>query len=177
MKWMKTRPLSTLIAVLLLTAISAAQFKRVPLQAPANPNPQLYRADANATQDIRQALATAGKQHKNVLLDFGGNWCIDCHILENAFHQPRIAPLLNDNYIVVHVDVGKYDKNLDLAKKYHVNLEKGVPSLAVLDAMGKVLYATGDFERARMMSEDDVIQFLDKWRPAANPSPGKPFHK
>jgi len=167
MKWMKTRLLSTLIAALLFAVVSTAQFKRVPLQAPANPNPQLYRADANATQDIRRALATAGKQHKNVLLDFGGNWCIDCHVLENAFHQPRIAPLLNSNYIVVHVDVGKYDKNLDLAKKYHVNLEKGVPSLAVLDAMGKVLYATGDFERARMMSEDDVIQFLYKWKPPA----------
>ena len=134
---MKRRSQWILIASLLLTVISAAQFKRVPLQAPANPNPQLYRADANAVQDIRRALATAVKQHKNVLLDFGGNWCIDCHILENAFHQPRIAPLLNDNYIVVHVDVGKYDKNLDLAKKYHVDLQKGVPSLAVLDALEK----------------------------------------
>jgi thiol:disulfide interchange protein len=168
---------AALIAAILLAAISAAQFKRVPLQAPANLNPQLYRADANATQDIRRAMATAGKQHKNVLLDFGGNWCIDCHILENAFHQPRIAPLLNENYIVVHVDVGKYDKNLDLAKKFHVNLGKGIPSLAVLDAMGKVLYATGDFERAHLMSEDDVIQFLDKWRPAVNPSSEKSSHK
>ncbi|HEY2914469.1 MAG TPA: thioredoxin family protein [Candidatus Angelobacter sp.] len=168
---------AALIATILLAAISAAQFKRVPLQAPANLNPQLYRADANATQDIRRAMATAGKQHKNVLLDFGGNWCIDCHILENAFHQPRIAPLLNENYIVVHVDVGKYDKNLDLAKKFHVNLGKGIPSLAVLDAMGKVLYATGDFERAHLMSEDDVIQFLDKWRPAVNPSSEKSSHK
>jgi thiol:disulfide interchange protein len=176
---MKNRPQWILIASVIFTAISTAQFKRVPLQPPANPNPQLYRADANAAQDIRRALATAGKQHKNVLLDFGGNWCIDCHVLENAFHQPRIAPLLNNNYIVVHVDVGKYDKNLDLAKKYHVNLGKGVPSLAVLDAMGKVLYATGDFERARMMSEDDVIQFLDKWRPPATgtPSTGSPFHR
>jgi thioredoxin 1 len=169
---MKNRPQWILIASVIFAAISAAQFKRVPLQAPAQPNPQLYRADANATQDIRRALATAGKQHKNVLLDFGGNWCIDCHVLENAFHQPRIAPLLNSNYIVVHVDVGKYDKNLDLAKKYHVNLEKGVPSLAVLDALGKVLYATGDFERAHMMSEDDVIQFLDKWKPAAEKKQG-----
>jgi thioredoxin 1 len=174
---MKNRPQWILIASVIFAAISAAQFKRVPLQAPAQPNPQLYRADANATQDIRRALATAGKQHKNVLLDFGGNWCIDCHVLENAFHQPRIAPLLNSNYIVVHVDVGKYDKNLDLAKKYHVNLEKGVPSLAVLDAMGKVLYATGDFERARMMSEDDVIQFLDKWKPPASGSPSHTSHK
>jgi thiol:disulfide interchange protein len=176
---MKNRPQWILIASVIFAAISAAQFKRVPLQAPANPNPQLYRADANATQDIRRGLAIAGKQHKNVLLDFGGNWCIDCHVLENAFHQPRIAPLLNSNYIIVHVDVGKYDKNLDLAKKYHVNLAKGVPSLAVLDAMGKVLYATGDFERAHLMSEDDVIQFLDKWRPPAtgNPSSGTPAHR
>ncbi len=179
MRWMKNRPLRTLIAALLFSAIATAQFKRVPLQPPAQPNPQLYRADANAVQDIRRALAAAGKQHKNVLLDFGGNWCIDCHILENAFHQPRIEPLLNDNYIVVHVDVGKYDKNLDLAKKYHVDLQKGVPSLAVVDALGKVLYGTSDFERAHLMSEDDVIQFLDKWRPvtSGNPSPGKSFHK
>ena len=176
---MKNWPQWTLILSVVLTAISPAQFKRVPLQPPAQPNPQLYRADANAVQDIRKALAAAGKQHKNVLLDFGGNWCIDCHILENAFHQPRIAPLLNDNYIVVHVDVGKYEKNLDLAKKYHVNLEKGVPSLAVLDSQGKVLYGTSDFERAHLMSEDDVIQFLAKWKPpaAGNPSSGTPSHR
>jgi thioredoxin 1 len=169
---MRHRPQWILIAALLLTVVSAAQFKRVPLQAPAQPNAQLYKADANAARDIRRALATAVKQHKNVLLDFGGNWCIDCHILENAFHQPRIAPLLNDNYIVVHVDVGKYEKNLDLAKKYHVNLEKGVPSLAVLDSLGKVLYGTSDFERAHLMSEDDVIQFLDKWKPVAEKKQG-----
>jgi thioredoxin 1 len=169
---MKHRPQWILITALLLTVISAAQFKRVPLQAPAQPNAQLYKADANAAQDIRRALATAVKQHKNVLLDFGGNWCIDCHILDNAFHQPRIAPLLNSNYIVVHVDVGKYEKNLDLAKKYHVNLEKGVPSLAVLDSLGKVLYGTSDFERAHLMSEDDVIQFLDKWKPVAEKKQG-----
>lgn len=176
---MRHRPLWILIAALLLTVTSAAQFKRVPLQAPAQPNPQLYRADANAVQDIRRALATALKQHKNVLLDFGGNWCIDCHILENAFHQPRIAPLLNDNYIVVHVDVGKYDKNLDLAMKYHIDLQKGVPSLAVLDSRGKVLYGTSDFERAHLMSEDDVIQFLYKWKPpaAGNSSSGTPSHR
>ena len=172
MSGMKHHPQWILIAALLLTVVSAAQFKRVPLQAPAQPNAQLYKADANAAQDIRRALATAVKQHKNVLLDFGGNWCIDCHILDDAFHQPRIAPLLNSNYIVVHVDVGKYEKNLDLAKKYHVNLEKGVPSLAVLDSLGKVLYGTSDFERAHLMSEDDVIQFLDKWKPVAEKKQG-----
>jgi len=145
--------------------MAAAQWKKTPLQAPAHPNQQLYRADAVATQDIQQALASADKQHKRVLLDFGGNWCLDCHVLDNAFHHPRIAPLLNDNFVLVHVDVGRYDKNLDVAKKYHADLEKGVPSLAVVDAQGNVLYATRDFERARVMNEEDVIQFLDKWKP------------
>jgi thioredoxin 1 len=63
------------------------------------------------------------------------------------------------------VDVGQYDKNLEVAKKYHADLSKGVPSLSVLDARGAVIYATKDFERARVLSQEDVIQFLDKWKP------------
>ena len=154
-----------LLAIFSGALLAGAQWKKTPLQAPAQPNPQLYRTDADAPHEIHEALATAIKQHKRILLDFGGNWCLDCHVLDNAFHQLRIAPLLSDNFVLVHVDVGRYDKNLDLAKKYHVDLEKGVPSLAVLDARGNVLYATKDFERARVMSEEDVIEFLDKWKP------------
>jgi thioredoxin 1 len=155
------------LALFAASVQAGAQWKKVPLQAPAQPNPQLYRADANATADINRALATASRQHKRVLLDFGGNWCMDCHVLDNAFHQPRIEPLLNDNFVLVHVDVVRYDKNLDLAKRYRVNLEKGVPSLAVLSARGAVLYCTTDFERARVLSEEDVIAFLEKWKPPA----------
>jgi thiol:disulfide interchange protein len=161
------------LLAILVVAVASAQWKRTPLQAPAQPNPRLYRENANAAAEISQALATAAREHKRVLLDFGGNWCIDCHVLENAFHQPRIAPLLNDNYVLVHVDVGRYDKNLDLAKRYKVNLEKGVPSLAVLSARGAVLYSTVDFERAHLMTEEDVIAFLAKWRPPAAAAPAK----
>jgi thioredoxin 1 len=167
---MRKSGLFCLSLILAASAASHAQWKKTPLQAPARPNPQLYRADANAIDDIHRALATAAREHKRVLLDFGGNWCIDCHVLENAFHQPRIAPLLNENFVVVHVDVGQYDKNLDLAKRYHVDLEKGVPSLAVLNPRGAVIYSTGEFERARLLSEEDVIAFLEKWKPAAVPS-------
>jgi len=148
-------------------AMAQAQWKKTPLQAPARPDPHLYNENANANAEINEALAQAAKQHKRVLLDFGGNWCLDCHILDNAFRQPRIAPLLNNNFVLVHVDVGSYDKNLDLAQKYRVDLEKGVPSLAVLSARGAVLYSTGDFERARVLSEEDVIAFLEKWKPPA----------
>jgi len=164
---MSLRTIAYLLLSFFTVSTLSAQWKKTPLQVPAQPNPQLYREDANAPAEIKEALAAAAREHKRVLLDFGGNWCIDCHILENAFHQPRIAPLLNNNFVVVHVDVGKYDKNLDLAKRYKVNLEKGVPSLAVLTARGVVLYSTFDFERARVMTEEDVIAFLDQWKPPA----------
>lgn len=144
-----------------------AQWQKTPLQAPAKPNPQLYDVNANAEEEIRGAKVTATKEHKRILLVFGGNWCIDCHVLDNAFHQPRIAPLLNGNFVVVHVDVGKYDKNLDLAKKYRVDLQKGVPEIAVLTAKGAVLYSTSEFEKTSIRSEEDVLQFLNTWKPPA----------
>lgn len=137
------------------------------LKQPIKLNPNLYAANANARQDIKQALARAKKQSKRVILDFGANWCYDCHVLDLAFHHPEIEPLLEKNYILVHVDVGKYDKNLDLAKLYNVPLNKGVPALAVLNAEGKVLFSQqqGEFEAARRMSPDDIAAFLDKWKP------------
>lgn len=163
MDFMKSKSLFAFI--LLFGALGFAQWKKTPLQAPAQRNPQLYPANADAVAEIREATAAAGKENKRILLVFGGNWCTDCHVLDNAFHQPRIAPLLNSNFVVVHVDVGEYTKNLDLAEKYHVDLKKGVPSIAVLNGNGSFLYSTSEFEKARVLSEEDVIQFLEKWKP------------
>ena len=154
-----------LVIALLLSTLGIAQWKRTPLEAPAHPNPQLYPADADARKEIHEATAAARKGHKRILLVFGGNWCSDCHVLDRAFHLPRIAPLLEANFVVVHVDVGEYTKNLDLAEKYHIDLKKGVPSIAVLNSDGSFLYSTSEFEKARVLSEEDVIQFLDKWKP------------
>ena len=64
----------------------------------------LYPADADANKEITEALSAAAKSHKRVLLIFGGNWCYDCHVLDEAFHSPEIAPTLNRNFVVVHID-------------------------------------------------------------------------
>lgn len=161
------RIFALLLSVFLLGAAGFAQSKKTPLLPPAQRNPNLYPVNANAQEEIREASTTAAKQHKRILLVFGGNWCTDCHVLDNAFHQPRIAPMLNAGFIVVHIDIGQYDKNLELAKQYHVDLEKGVPSIAVLETTGAFLYSTSEFEKARVLTEEDVIQFLDKWKPQA----------
>jgi thiol:disulfide interchange protein len=154
-----------LVLITLASLCCQAQWKKTPLQRPSWINPNLYRADADANKEIREAKLAAAKSKKRILLVFGANWCLDCHVLERAFHQPRVAPLLESNFLVVHVDVGEYTKNLDLAKRYNVNLSKGVPSIAVLSAQGALLNSTSEFEKARSLNEEDVIDFLNKWKP------------
>jgi len=138
------------------------------LPEPAKPNIQLYPDPEGAPAEIATALAAAAKDHKRVLLVFGGNWCYDCHVLDAAFHSKQIAPLVNENYHVVHVSVGNYDKNLDLTKKYEIPLEKGVPSLAVLDPDGKLVVSQkkGEFESTTRIGPEDVVQFLKQWKRA-----------
>jgi peroxiredoxin len=76
------------------------------------------------------------------------------------------------NYHVVHINVGdEGDKNLDLAEKYGVPLKKAVriPSLAVLDPDGKVVYSqkNGEFDDSVRIGPQDVAAFLTKWKPAS----------
>jgi thioredoxin 1 len=117
--------------------------------------------------EIGLALAVAKREHKRVLLDFGGNWCYDCHVLDAAFHYPEIERVLDPNYVVVHINIGQYDQNLDLADKYQIPLKKGVPSLAVLDDKGNLLVSQkqGDFENTTKIAPKDVENFLEKWKP------------
>ena len=127
----------------------------------------IYSATANPANEISEALHTAASSHKRVLVVFGGNWCFDCHVLDEAFHSPEIAPTLNKSFLVVHVDIGEMNRNLDVAKKYDVPLDRGVPAIAVLDSDGKLLFSQkrGEFEAARSMAPEDILTFLHHWQP------------
>ena len=127
----------------------------------------LYPDGVDAKAEIAEALAEAKKTHRRVLLIFGGNWCYDCHVLDAAFRSKEIAPTLNQNYILVHVNIGEYDKNLDLADKYQIPLKKGVPAAAVLKSDGTLVVSqkNQEFEKARSMTTDAVLAFLEKWKP------------
>ncbi len=144
---------------------AAKEARRLP--EPAKPNTQLYPPPEEAQAEISSALAAATKDHKRVLLVFGGNWCYDCHVLDTTFRSKSFAPLVNANFHVIHINVGNYDANLDLAKKYEIPLEKGVPSLAILDPDGKLVVSQkkGEFESTVRIGPEDVVDFLKKWKP------------
>jgi thioredoxin 1 len=131
--------------------------------------PDIYPPPEQASADIAAALKSAAATHKRVILDFGGNWCTDCHVLDLYFHDAANWPLLAANYLLVHVNIGHLDTNFDIAARYRIPLNKGVPAIAVLDDHGKLLYSqkTGEFEAMRYMQTGAVTDFLVRWkRPA-----------
>ncbi len=126
----------------------------------------LYSETADPKADIAAALQQARAENKRVILDFGGDWCGDCQVLDIYMHQNPNADLLAKSFLIVHVDIGHMDHNVDVAEKYNIPLKKGVPALAVLDADGKLLYSQqhGDFENMRNMQPGDVTDFLNRWK-------------
>jgi thioredoxin-like negative regulator of GroEL len=128
----------------------------------------MYPAVDRARADLESALKEAAKTKKRVLVDFGGNWCTDCRILDINLKKAENAALLDRHFVMVHVNVG--DKgitdNFDLAERYGIPLKKGVPALAVLESDGRLVFAqkSGEFESMRKMDPKSVNDFLEQWR-------------
>jgi thiol:disulfide interchange protein len=153
----KTVKLLALALLLALTASPAHSAGR-----------DIYPDPAQAKADLAAALKTAAQTHKRILLDFGGNWCPDCQVLDLYFHDARNLPIIEANFVLVHVNIGHMDANVDIADKYQIPLHKGVPALAVLSDKGALLYSQkgGEFESMRNLESSALTNFLVQWKPA-----------
>jgi thiol:disulfide interchange protein len=162
-------PMMVLAVALLSSSAALSQKPSLPVNKgvldPIAAKTNLYPANADAKKEIDEALTLAATDHKRVLLLFGGNWCYDCHVLDRALHDGAAGKIVSESFLLVHVDIGEVNKNLDLAKQYKIPLEKGVPAVAILGSDGKLLYSSGDgeFEAARRMMKKDLVAFLHRW--------------
>lgn len=148
-----------------LTGVATAQVDPAPTAEPKQEAKQLYNEQADAKADIEAALAKAKKENRRVLIQWGANWCGWCHKLDETFTKDRtVARTLMYEYDVVHVDIGRFDKNTDLAEKYKADLKQGVPFLTILAADGTVVtnQETGSLEEGAKHDPAKVDGFLQK---------------
>jgi hypothetical protein len=147
------------------------------LQQPSDMIKNIYPADTDARADLKEAEEKAAAGHRRVLLVFGANWCYDCHVLDLAFHRPDFASVMA-GYEVVHVDLGPdEEKNADLVQQFDVPLDKGIPALAIAESDGKLVVSqkNGEFEDARSMTPEALLDFLNRWRPGKVSYSGAPI--
>ncbi|HEY9103379.1 thioredoxin family protein [Chitinimonas sp.] len=150
------------ITFLLASQLGHASEPAVNTPAPAAAAEQPYDEAADAKQAVKQALITGRKANKPVLLVFGANWCKDCRALDKALKSDKNAKLIAKSFEVVKIDVGRFDRNLDLDTVYGNPIKKGIPAAVVLAPDQRVLYATkaGELADARSMSEEGIYDFF-----------------
>jgi thioredoxin 1 len=124
-----------------------------------------YSTSTDTHIKIVAAEQKAAARHTRVLVVFGANWCFDCHVLDELFARPELATVLAENFEVVYVNVGTGDRNRDLMAQYQVPFDEGIPAVAILESDGTLIYSQkhGEFENARRLTPEALLDFLKKW--------------
>lgn len=131
---------------------------------------QLYDPSANAEAGIAKAVMQAKKEHKHVLIEAGGNWCVWCLRFNNFVKAtPQVDSIINANYIVYHLNYSKENKNAEVMAKYGFPQRFGFPVFIILDANGNRIHTqnSGYLEQNKWYSAEKVAEFLNNWTPAA----------
>ena len=110
------------------------------------------------------AKARALARHKLLLIDLGGNWCGDCRVLAGTMDLPEVRAFVDAHYEVVAVDVGRFDKNLQIPARYGITQRlEGVPSLLIVDPASDRLIDAGHVAAladARRMTPQALADWL-----------------
>jgi thiol-disulfide isomerase/thioredoxin len=161
--------LSRQLATLLIGLVAAGGIAPVntTAQSPAASVQPIYPI-ADARKSIDAAFQAAAKDGKYVLLDFGADWCPDCRVLGALLDDAAVAPVVSANFHVVRVDVGRRDKNGDVAEKYGATSGDWIPALVVLAPDASTVAVTNDEIRVtRRTTKDELLKLLQGWAPKA----------
>lgn len=136
---------------------------RVPMHL-TGPLPLPYDEAADSHAQVAAALDRAKSSGKFVLLDFGGNWCADCRVVAGTLALDEVKPALVKTFEVVMIDIGRLNKNLDLASRYHVEIS-AVPTIIILDSQGKIVNSGNPsaLSDARTMSPQAIVNTIFRW--------------
>ena len=165
---MKARILTLTLLALCLASVSsgaadAPKVKIASLKQLPTPLPYPYDENANAAAQVKAAFARAKQSGKRVLVDFGGNWCPDCRILAGVMDLPGVKPFVAAHYELVSVDVGRFDRNLDIVKSLGVEKLAGVPWLVVAAPDGATVASSDDITDDHHRTPQSMVDWLARY--------------
>jgi thioredoxin-related protein len=131
---------------------------------------KVFDPNRDSAKDLAAAETQAAAQHKNILLDVGGNWCPWCILLDRTLHQDaQLTEALESNFVVVHVNWS--EENQNQAFLSHYPPVDGYPFFFVLSPKGKLLRAQptdpleADHKIDSGYNKQAILEFLTRWAP------------
>jgi thiol:disulfide interchange protein len=171
-----TNKFPTLVAALLVAVSAAAAVPSIAgvppprlgiqnlsdISVPARP----FDQGADADSDVERAVAQARKQNKRLLIDLGANWCADCRVLSAIMEMPDVRRFLDGHYVVVVVDVGHLDRNLEIPARFGLGGRlEGVPAVLIAEPDGELVNRghTAALLDAGRMTPQAIADWLASW--------------
>jgi thiol:disulfide interchange protein len=158
--------LALLLAPPALAGEKAPRVRATSVEQLAQPLPAPYDSSADADAQVSAALKRARARGKPLLIDFGANWCLDCRVLAGVLELPELRGYVARNFELVQVDIGRFDRNYGVARRFGVTELGAVPAIFVIDPATARLHnredvlALGD---ARIMRPQAIADWLARW--------------
>lgn len=105
-----------------------------------------------ARLEVARAVERARREGKRVAVLFTADWCPDARALDAAMAHEVVSAIVEPAFVCTRFDVGQRDRHLGLMFDYGLDVHRGIPALAVLDADGELVAALRDGELARARS-------------------------
>ena len=142
----------------------------VALNAQSRDTAHLYNPAGNTEKDIAAAVKQAKAEHKFVLMQGGGNWCIWCKRFSiTVANDPKLDSIVNADFVVYHLNYSDENKNEKVFAKYGYPQRFGFPVFIILDDKGNRIHTQNSayLEEGKGYNKDKVAEFLEAWSPKA----------
>lgn len=125
-----------------------------------------YDESLDAMEQIRNAVAEAKASNRYVMCQVGGNWCPWClRFAQFAVTDSLVAPLMTENYVYIHVNYSKANKNLEAMRFLGNPGRFGYPVFVVLNSEGTPIHIqeSESLEEGKGYNSKRVAKFLRLW--------------
>lgn len=146
------------------TVSSYAQEQKAPKSMAQLAKP--YNESLDGMVQIKEAIAKADAEGKNVICQVGGNWCKWClWFADYITTEEEIAKTVADNFVYIHVNYSPKNKNEE-AMKFFGNPKMGYPFFVVINGKGEILTVqeSGSLEEGQGYNKEKVLGFFNSWK-------------
>lgn len=132
---------------------------------------KLYHPEADAIVQFSEALSKAIKENKHLLVQIGGNWCKWCYRFHDFIKSnPELDSLMQADYITIHINYSKENKNLPLLETFGYPQRFGFPVFLVFNSNGERIHTQSSWfleDGKESYDKEKVKAFLKDWNVAA----------
>jgi thiol-disulfide isomerase/thioredoxin len=131
----------------------------------STPLPLPYDEKIIDSSELDKFINQSINSDKQPVVIFGGNWCPDCRILAGTLAMPTIKKFLQQYYRIIHIDIGRYDRNMELMNHLNIEPKKGVPRVVILDFKKNIVNSStsSEWTTARDRKEQEIYDYFQKF--------------